>query len=372
MKKKQGMKKNADYIMLQKCISKEVMIRYIHYELDETSFLDVCHHIESCEYCSEALKGLKQLPDLSSLNVLPLLWHKRTGFNTPSQQTGYFSKLIIGALSAVLIVSIFVFIQKDNKKISKISEKTENNKVISPPVNIEKLTETEVGNNEMLPPMNVARGDKLEPDRIPENEIQNKVPLIEAYILNKSSADRDILPGTKSFSEKIIYFEDLKTVDYSKKYSMESWDIKMQGHVDAQYENKQQRNKKLAASLKDFYAVSYEKVLSGGLRNLKRGYYLDAISDFDFLLNYFPADLNCKFYRTLCLENLGSYAEAKKQFSEIISSPVNVFYEESKWHLALSEIGLKNYTEAKNILRETVAENGFYKSKAEEMLEELK
>jgi hypothetical protein len=68
------MKNDLSHTIPGFCVSKAEMISYLQKSVDTKSLIKIGNHLQSCEYCSEALRGLQQLPDLSSLNALSIAW----------------------------------------------------------------------------------------------------------------------------------------------------------------------------------------------------------------------------------------------------------------------------------------------------------
>jgi hypothetical protein len=359
------------------CIPKETMAGYINDTLDKKSFLNVSAHLEGCEYCSEAYHGLKQIGDFSALNALPALWQKRTGIK--SANTSFIvSKLTWTVMSIVIIISGILIFNKNNSdtKDQHSLSKPENFLIgLNAPPEEENETNDSKNNREKAA---IAAHESISGEqgeiKMEELEIPNKIPEKEAFALNGNyTPEINVSTYHRSAVSEIIYLENLKTINYSKRYSKSQ--SRLDGiltHVIAPYENKEQQDKKLAESQKNNYAITYEKALSNGLKNYNKGLFQQAVNDFDIILRQFPKDLNCKFYKALCYESTGKYSEAEKLFSETMHDADDSFFEEAKWHLALSKIGLEENSEAKNILKQIISDNGFYKSKAEAILKELK
>jgi hypothetical protein len=365
---------------LNKCIPKETMIGYIDNTLDKNSFLNVCAHLESCEYCSEAFKGLNQLDDFSMLNSLPVFWQKRTGLKAASGISSYVSTITRVVVSLAIVISCVVFFNNDSRNLKKedqISGQTEFLFHRQAETSEErKADESTINNHPSYAEDYPEKNENKLPAQVKktEPEILDKIARKEVFVLNKNDIpDIKVSANHRSSPSEIIYLENLKTINCSKKYSGSQTQLKgIITGVIAQYENYDQQSKMHNESGKYTYAISYEQALSNGLRNFNNGLYRQAIADFDIILRQFPKDLNCKFYKALCYENTENFEEAGKLFSETMNDFDDSFFEEAKWHFALSKIKLEKIPEAKYILKQIISDNGFYKAKAETMLIELK
>lgn len=366
------MKNKIETMKFGSCIAKNQLVLYLQNNLDRNSSDLIDSHIKSCEYCAEAIEGLKQLPDINSLNALPLLWKNRTGISTPSMKYPHYSKLIYVALSvAVVVVAIFIYQGNDSKSIQEISKQEIKNSYYMPDeVNENKSVETLTQAGSKNSSMNQTDSREVEPDRA--IKIAERIQPIEIYTFNKTSVEYCIALHHKNSNEKIIYLENLKTIDYSEKYKNKTNQLQQAiGGVSALYDNRDQQRKAENISSEESYNLSYEKALSNGLRDMNNGNFNEAIEDFNLILRYFPSDMNCKFYKSLAYENIFNYENAEPFLQELSSSVTNAFYEEAKWHLALVKLSSEKRHEAKDLLNEIVSEQGFYKAQAEEKLEIL-
>lgn len=82
------------------CISKETMLKFINKQLSQKELHDVQKHLIDCDFCSEALEGLKYAKNSSVLFNIDHKIASRT-----QQNTTPFSKIILVAASLLLIVT---------------------------------------------------------------------------------------------------------------------------------------------------------------------------------------------------------------------------------------------------------------------------
>ncbi len=365
------MKSNLTNLFPSACISKKEMISYLEKNIDEKSLHKLEGHLQSCEYCSEAMHGLGQLRDLSALNRLPFMWEKKTGISTPAHKLKQLSNFIPGSISLLLVITIIIFFGNKYPESKKAAMVIHKNYINSPlekkNIAIDKIEKSE--NNVTFP-------EGYQKNSLPINEIKsatemNKIPYRECYTIDKASVEYTLARHLNSCPYKIVYMEDLKTVDYSKIYSDNQTQLdKLFQNVSAQFENSEQQKKKTADET--VYTVKYETILATALRSINTGAYATSLNNFNLILQYFPGDMNCSFYKALTYERMERFYEAEKLFMSISISPANAFYEEAKWHLAIVKEMLNKTKEAKEILESIVSDDGFYKTQALEKLKEIK
>lgn len=174
----------------------------------------------------------------------------------------------------------------------------------------------------------------------------------------------------------IIIIHDHKVVDYTveyqKQYDLEQVvDIKTES-TSANFATKE--DKKLAEKEREELVVeiTYKATLDKAIAYYKATKYTLALDEFSVILKEHPEEVNSLFYGALSNYHLQHYDKAIKGLNKVLINPKTAFNQEAKWYKALTLIGLKQTDNAKKLLKEIVAENGFYKAKAEEQLNLLK
>ncbi len=359
--------KNIDY----SCVSKVEMVGFIKNKLNEESAIRIHNHIESCEYCNEAFTGLKQLPDFTSLNSLPVLWKKRISHTIPDASLTRI-KLFSGISAVVILISTFIFFNADFRKENLSGKPTGgqadlHDTLISQAKIVTEQEAELVKNTPIASETKTSKEELLNETHY--NKFEKTIPPIEAFIMNNNLSANVNFYNKKIFTEKIIYLENLKTLDYTEKYSGKTFSTNaILNNLSAKFENKEAQENALKDQELKTHFISYAGALSAGLKKYNNKFYKEAIRDFDLILEQFPADINCRFYIALCREATGNFHEAEKLYLEFISEPENIFYEESKWHLALCKAELKDFVAARRILEQIVSDNSFYKNQAEKFL----
>jgi tetratricopeptide (TPR) repeat protein len=93
-----------------------------------------------------------------------------------------------------------------------------------------------------------------------------------------------------------------------------------------------------------------------------------ALTRFLEILNTYPDDLNANFYAGLCYYNLKAYNSAISHFDNCSNSDFINFYEEQEWYKAKCYLANNQKEEAKVLLKQIVAEKGFYANQASKIL----
>lgn len=114
--------------------------------------------------------------------------------------------------------------------------------------------------------------------------------------------------------------------------------------------------------------IPYHDYISQTMEQFAAGNFKQALNRTNFVLKFYPDDINALFYGGLCYYNLNEADQAVNAFQRVISNPFSNFDEEALWYLA-NAYDLKNdKAKAREIFQEIVAQKGFYAKQAEKML----
>lgn len=358
-----------------KHLSRDEIIRLVKNTLTISERDNAMLHLKNCELCSEAFEGLKQLPDLSTLHSMSAQWKMKTGVKPASKtlqvnlNTLYILLILTGLISIAIIYFFFFNPDKRNKNIKKENITAT---AVLPSIKNEHFVIDQ--NQNAADSGSVTPSKKIEP-KITEGTYDNvKKPDAPLEKIEPLTAEKEIPQATldviKGISEqKLLNIEGFKIIDYSAEYAQKEKDLNsFSKGVEARYESEKHLNENASLENKNTTTVSYEDLIASALRSYKNGKYDAALSDFNFILNYFTNDLNCKFYKALCYKDAALYLNAIDQLKPLATNNTHTFYQEAKWHLALCYDLTGDKTASKNLLKEIVAENGFYKSQAINLL----
>ncbi len=117
--------------------------------------------------------------------------------------------------------------------------------------------------------------------------------------------------------------------------------------------------------------MTYMDFLQAALDKYKSNAYVDAVSDFNIILEQFPKDANAIFYKALCFYELGENDKALYMFDKAISLSINTFHEEAMWYSGMIYKNKKQYAAAEQVLQEIVDDKGYYGVQAQKELDEL-
>lgn len=310
---------------------------------------------------SDALEGFAN--NKSSLLKLDSL--KKTAFKSIFKNN--YIALTSFSLSIIIILTIYFYSYKQNNTSPStvdLHKITTNNKTkTSSAANIGSIKDNLEKVNNSISKIN------KDPKKIIRQN--NYVPLIldkrESKLeINNNNIEPKQIKNYINFGTK--YIADLKIVDYSKtkrqnnlnKTSVDIW------NVEPRFSNNQEQFANNNSTIKSI-EYSYFEFLEEGLSLFNKKDYFSAIENFEIILQQYDNDLNATFYSGLSYYYIGDYKKAIKYFNKVISSNINVFYEEGLWYKALS-YNKSNPKESVKILNQIVKENGFYSKKATQKL----
>jgi hypothetical protein len=172
---------------------------------------------------------------------------------------------------------------------------------------------------------------------------------------------------------KVIVISDFKAIDYTEEYQKE-FDMKQvveTKSISADFAT--EKDKELAEKERDelLVEITYKSTLEKAMAYYKNAKYTLALEQFNIILKEHPEEVNGLFYGGLSNYQLRRYNKANESFDAVLTNEETEFNQEARWYKALTLIKLKKNDKAKIILKGIIAENGFYKAKAEDKLKEL-
>lgn len=211
---------------------------------------------------------------------------------------------------------------------------------------------------------------KVEPT--PEKkEFKGNITALEPEHVESEVPTQKVRKSSSKSNVMLKYYNDLKTVDYSKFYTQS---VNVPGFdlsgVEAKYEYRMQNEdwQKFGANTS---RVSYGRFLGDAMQKFSENNFKEALQDYRVVLEQYPEDQNALFYGGLCYYNLGKADKAIQFFKQVERSYINTFYEEAKWYKALSYEQQNDIGNLKFVLNDIIEEEGFYAKKATQKLSSI-
>lgn len=411
------------------CISKETMLKFINKQLSQKELHEVQKHLIDCDFCSEALEGLKYAKNSSILFNIDHKIMART-----EQKTVPFARIILVAASVLFIAvggyyTITNFNDVAQLKENEISYQEPKNNTT--PTTIETLLPTQ---EEQLQEQKEAEGEKItvvEEDRYEakaeekasdyyrfadEKNSDGDVSKKEAqgYVSQQTVSPNTITTSTGSTYKTELAESDDALMDIESTVTQDKTVLKENSKNDANFDQlaKNQAPNKVVSADKEKKSIDTKQRASAraGTDGKKAMEAPSAVSVTDELKNSTDKDTEEKLEREADLRNdnisenetisfseasggltTGSttnsrsaltdgvadfnakkYTSAIQNFDLILAeSPTTTKTYEAKWYKALCLIELKDITAGKKLLNELTYVNNPFSKKAEEKLKEL-
>jgi hypothetical protein len=166
---------------------------------------------------------------------------------------------------------------------------------------------------------------------------------------------------------KEVYLNDFKLVDYRSyrsKPEIQSKQITLSGTPADQGNNTIESESTAWKSID----IPYHDYITQTTEQFKTGNFKQTLNRTQYILNFYPDDINALFYGGLCFYNLNEIDQAIESFQKVIANPFNNFDEEALWYLA-NAYDLKNdKTKARELFQLISNQKGYYAKQAEKML----
>lgn len=409
------------------CISKETMLKVINKQLSNQELHDVEKHLLECDFCSEAMEGIKIAKNSSVIFAIDHQIDSRVKMK--SNGTFTIRNLMVAASIIAIIFGTYFTFNFLNKKpdtmaVNVLEEKgeeqkesVEENYLVPPPME-ENKEEEEIDEIAVIEQKEERKEDDYVKESASKEEMVEEELSIEDIALNEpveeafdeqisdvsvSPASEKVREAPSLMAEKSVarqvassknkrsraksavasvpssvqgytLLEDHKIVDYMEEYQSE-YDLEEETNesgVRAKFETEMDQAKAEKELEKAAVEITYKEVLKSGIKSFGKEDYREALTQFNAILKVHPEDVNALFYGGLCQYSLGNFSVAQSQLDLVLKNKYTTFNQEAKWHKVLCLVGLNKSKEAKKILNEIIEEGGFYKVKAEEKLKGLK
>ena len=166
---------------------------------------------------------------------------------------------------------------------------------------------------------------------------------------------------------KEIYLNDFKLVDYRSyrsKSNIQSKQIILSGTPANEGENMSESDNTVWQSID----IPYHDYINQTVEQFKIGNFKQTLNRSQYILNFYPDDINALFYGGLCFYNLNEIDQSIECFQKVIANNFNNFDEEALWYLA-NAYELKNdKSKAKELFQLISNQKGYYAKQADKIL----
>ncbi|MEN9521847.1 MAG: hypothetical protein RL065_224 [Bacteroidota bacterium] len=372
------------------CISAEQMKLYVQNLLSPIEKRNVENHLLECEFCNDAVEGLKQsnfqeyTKALTSLNKE----FKRRKRNTSRLKILYSPWKVTAVAASVCFLLIGTGIYFDlflNTRFQKVAQNIESlSSQIGQLTNLNKsekkdtvtiFKETIAENNSLSQP---TATDDLTPPIVDEEAL--KIDSMEKSVAIAEDVTKglaDDYKNTESIASADMEDDAIKLVSKKpmteKKIKAESEtakDVVVKTGATQTFASTPSSVTNISVSNFDKNASATEK--ADGLNLLKNKNYTKAISILNAAAVKEPQNFEVKYYLGLSHYLAGNYIDAIKQFDFIMLSNNQQWYEIARYQKALAHLKINDNITAKNILEQIISENGKYANNAKELIEGIK
>ncbi|NNM15865.1 MAG: hypothetical protein HKO56_04330 [Bacteroidia bacterium] len=407
------------------CPSSEDLQQYIAGSVSESDANVIEQHLENCEMCSDALEGLQAFSSEGEISIVTAELNKKVDELVGAKEQ---NKIIapwykIAAVIALLVmVGGLLFINNQfgtsNEQIfSEHYEPFEKKEEVkaNPPVKREtESTESiPIAENEIAE-TDLSSMDDSDEILISEDEVMEEIPAPEAVAIennrqlqvmedaaapveardldladaanNELQEDELAVRGGRSNSSD-YYIDGVKVrsdkAPASVKKEVEQVEIAAESKTKALFKRNKNKEEQPAVAQDEPIGNTSADAFFYGKSNLINEHYVSGEKEYN-AKNYQQAKLwfekalqideghyQSNFYAGLCALQLEQTNESIDYLNKVIDKENEVLYEAGLWYSALAQIKIEDNRKAKKHLKKIISLNGEYKTRAEELLEDL-
>lgn len=247
-----------------------------------------------------------------------------------------------------------------HQKTASISAKKLKNEVT--PINSDSALEDKTSVND----------NEIKPSSVAKEAIKRKSDVLP--ILEKSIDAKPMKTTLSYHIAKEIYINQLKNVDYRAYRSRPiSYNPDLISGVPANNNGftKEQKTRTLTYQ-NTTQEIPYIDYLTTTIVYFKKGNYKIALKRYLVILETYQKDVNANFYGGLCYYNLGQFDNAIQLLKKSYTITYGNFKEEAIWYIAKANFEQNKILKTKYFLKRIIQEDGFYSSKATELLQKIK
>lgn len=281
--------------------------------------------------------------------------------------------LWIVSIISIAVIGFFIFTNDSTEK--KIAPENASQKLIT------------VDQRDVLLPKSIAKMENLPKNLqiIPEkvvtqfqqkeesynNQQSTRLELEEEFTLPTRKAQPST--STPAFSivkkkAKEIYLMDFKLIDYRAYRSKPEITTKQMTVLSGTSAGNGIEIESTDESKWKTIDIPYHDYIQQTMDQFRLGNFKQTLSRTQYILEFYPNDVNALFYGGLCYYNLNEIDQAIEAFNSVLNNPFGNFDEEALWFLANAYELQQNKAKSREIFQSIVAQKGYYAKQAEKML----
>lgn len=339
---------------------KEALIAYLEQKVSK----EQSHQMEVAEmddpFLADAIDGLSQMDVRNAITELD------QSVGTRIHQGGSFWKYLI--TPGIALLGIFSLLQPSGTHSEEIPH--HNTTAIHQETEPSEVPTTIAVGNEQTENSPIVTENYIRPAAVvvetPEENSIAPPPPIEVMDTKptnpiEGTASPNMKP--KTIKHPVYYLYDYKVANYKGYRSNQLMLHTETNSLSAQYESKGQQTLDISDK-----TVRYTDYLDETMKNLASGKKDMALDGLKIILKHYPDDANALFYSGLALFRDHEYQKAIPFFTNSDRHILQVFDEESEWHLAQCYYQVGEIKKAKKLLNKIIEEQDFYQEKARKFL----
>jgi len=361
---------NKKYKIISKaqgnCPSAHSLWQYAKHDLDRISQLVVEDHLSSCLLCSGAVDGFQDMKSFKAVKKISTV-------NIVNSKVGFVFKIAVAIL--VILISIFIYRNHTNN----YKEDVLFQKSVSLPatkIEVESLNGIALQESHSIDTLSVpiSSSDVIQNEKITiasrENIWQNELFEIEKKGISYANRVDVKLEPISNWGVPIIYIEQLKVMDFSQLYDINTQTFSINTGLHPRFANKNRKGEEGIYADED--TVFYSDLLRAALGNFKSKNYRLSIDRFSVILQIYPKDDNALFYAALAFAQINKFENSIAFFKRVLGNKNSAFLQETNWHLALSYLENGSRMEGVKLLEKIVSEKGYYAEQAKMKLKDVR
>lgn len=384
--------KPSEFLNKNNPVSRQEMQNYLEGKLNYADKKSVEEKMVDDEFASEATEGFAENKvSFAELGALDAAWNSKSSTVSGTNYKYWFiGTAVVAALSIIAVLVLMSapentekekLTARNNTKINSDNSKEQTENLISE--NEVALTDvqlqSEINTITESKPIEVSKQITYEKTIASQPETQEtKIPEKVVMEIDPQNVDPKKLDEIENIDEKkivesnvkMLYIKNLKAVDYSDFYTNHI--AKKEWLMTGITADKEDAKSDGAFNEQITKYIPYKEFLIESLTKFSKNDFKGSVTNLLIILQQYPDDINAAFYSGLCYYNLGKQRQAIAMFDKAISNSITTFREESEWYKCLSLIENGQREDAKVILKNIAAENGFYAKAAKEKLKGMK
>ncbi len=316
------------------------------------------HHLIDCEFCSEAVEGLKQTSAAEAKEILETTDEKVYKSIQPKKESAIIIRrwLAFAAVFLVLIAGSFYlnhFLHQKNKQIVQDVNPPTVTAIRSADSAQEFATsesstmENKITANEPLPPPESKKSD-------------TKTNSHSKNLTNSTAVEKENFPVTASTTQAKSLEEEQSVTGVTM------YDNKTQ-HIPSAPPNpvSRQENSPVSSVTADDSNPETSKGKKTGIDYYYENNFSEALKIFAKQYNKDNTNLEAAYYAGVCELRLKEYIKAISYFNIVLVNPLNAYYSKAEWQKSLALLSIGDKFSAKDLLNKIISEGKEFKDSAQ-------